>query len=61
MNSIHELPVVEVGGRKLRVKKLLSDKGYAYVYKVSTPSPEFQEVSDLEDVEELARTLPESR
>lgn len=29
------MPVVEVGGRKVRVKRLLSEGGYAHVYKVS--------------------------
>lgn len=28
------MPVVEVGGRKVRVKRLLSEGGYACVYKV---------------------------
>lgn len=28
------MPVVEVGGRKVRVKRLLSEGGYARVYKV---------------------------
>ena len=29
------MPVVDVGGKKVRVKRLLSEGGYAHVYKVS--------------------------
>lgn len=30
------MPVVDVGNRKVRVKRLLSEGGYAHVYKVSS-------------------------
>lgn len=35
------MPVVDVGMRKVRVKRLLSEGGYAHVYKVSAAHDEF--------------------
>lgn len=32
------MPVVDVGNRKVKVKRLLSEGGYAHVYKVCNPA-----------------------